>query len=231
MKRRSWLIDVWEEPKDKHDYIIGGDPAGGMASSTYSAAHVLRDDMTVVAVLHGKIDPDEYEKAVEALGYTYNEALICIERNRDGQGINAHLMNRNYPNLYFGKEFKIRGEMTDLRPGIYAGRTNRRKIINTIADVVKNDLINIFHKKTLDEMRTFVKDEDGEGKAMQGMYDDLVFSLAYAVVALSEQGFNRDALQHKTKKSKKENQREEQYNRAPHTRAVKEDGSSFMWPE
>lgn len=229
MKSREWIVDVFDEPQDDEEYVIGGDPAGGMASSTYSAATVLRcSDLKVVAVIRDKIDPDQYAKLVEALGHVYNEAKICIERNRDGQGINTYLMNRGYPDLYYGREYKTRGQQTDARPGVYLGKQNRRRLITLLQDAVRNQILTIPHEKTIDELSTFIKDDKGEGHAQEGFYDDTVFSLMYAVVADAEGSYDRIYSGERESEIKK---RKRDTTQNPHAAAVNEEGERLMWPE
>jgi len=189
MKSRSWMLKVWEPPVEDRDYVIGGDPAGGMSNSDWSVAHVLKpSDMKIVAVVRDKIDPDQYGKMIEALAYAYNTARVCIERNRDGQAVNNFLMNRGYPNLHYSKEFKIRGNQQDARPGLYTGRSNKMEIIAVLQGLVHDEMLTIPHKETLDELGTFVKDEKGMGQAQQGFNDDCVMSLACCVFANAQFG-------------------------------------------
>jgi hypothetical protein len=204
MKDRSWEIEVYRKPKRNVEYTIGGDPAGGMANSTWSVAHVLRSDTgMVVAVVRDKIDPDMYGKMVESLGYVYNEALVCVERNRDGQAINNFLMNRDYTNLFFDRQQKIRGQQVEAKPGLYTNKKKKMEIISTLQGAVHDDMITIPHKQTITEMRKFVKDEKGIGQAQEGFYDDCVMSLACAVYADSSYGYKRASSVDKPTKSQR----------------------------
>ncbi len=226
MKKWDWMVKMFDPPSSGEEYVIGGDPAGGMASSTYSVATVLRtSDMKVVCVVRDKIDPDQYAKLVEALGHVYNEAKICIERNRDGQGVNSYLMNRGYPNLYYGRKFKMRGNQVDARPGVYLGKQNRRRLLNLLQGVVREGIITVPHKKTIEEMSTFIRDEKGEGKAQEGFYDDTVFSLMYAVVADAE-GPNLDSY---TNEKEGNSVDPKDTTKNPHAAALGPNGEKLMW--
>lgn len=74
------FIKIYELPKERRPYVIGGDTAG--EGSDYFTAHVM-DNITgsQVAVLRREFDEVEYTRQMYCLGMYYNYSLIGIEAN------------------------------------------------------------------------------------------------------------------------------------------------------
>lgn len=231
MKKRRWPITVYELPKRKIEYVIGGDPAGGMSNSTYTAAHVLRvPDTDVVAVVHGKIDPDDFGKLLESLGQEYNRAKICVERNRDGQAINNFLQKRPKNNVFYSRKYQSRGSQVEAKPGLYTSDKNKHYIINNLMDAIKARELTCPHKKTVEELQKFIRKEDGgKLKAQEGFYDDLVMSLAMAVTAHIEQPVTDPEEREEKNETKEVNVNEEPDEW--HRNAVDSEGKQRRWAE
>tara|TARA_R100001594_G_scaffold2132_3_gene8685 strand:- start:2975 stop:3712 length:738 start_codon:yes stop_codon:yes gene_type:complete len=94
-------VRVWEEPIPEQTYVIGCDPAQGLAKGDDSVIQVIRMHTgDQVCEVQGKIDPIELGELCYTVGTWYNNALVGIENNQDG-GCNRTLFNCGYRNIYF----------------------------------------------------------------------------------------------------------------------------------
>lgn len=97
-------LTVYEAPKDDY-YVIGADFAHGLATGDYDTAVVCRrgeDDRIIqVAEAHGHWGTAVMPTVLFALGWYYNEALICGEANSMGLGVLKSLYEMGYVYQYF----------------------------------------------------------------------------------------------------------------------------------
>jgi len=175
---KNGYITIYEPPDKAKPYVIGGDTAG--EGSDYFAAHVI-DNVTgkQVATLHHQFDEDLFTRQVYCLGKYYNNALIGLETNfstfpvkeLERLGYKKQYI-REQPDTYTGRLKKSYGFKTTkvTRPVIIA---NLVKIVRESTELI-NDI------PTLEEMLTFVRNEQGKPEAQEGQHDDLVMSLAIA---------------------------------------------------
>lgn len=175
-------IRILELPKERVPYVIGGDTAGdsGGVWSDFFVGQVL-DNMTgrQAAVLHAKLDEDEYARLMYCLGWYYNWALIAPETNYSTHPT-KELARLRYPRLY---EREIEDTYTGKRKKSYGFETTtgtRPVIMAEIKEVARDSLDGIRDYETLGEMLSFAKNEKGKPEALPGKHDDLVLALAIA---------------------------------------------------
>jgi hypothetical protein len=82
-------ITIYEEPVEDATYVIGADFANGLPTGDFDGAIVLRkgefdNDAYQAATAHGRWGDQVFSYVLFALGWYYNEALICGERNNTG---------------------------------------------------------------------------------------------------------------------------------------------------
>ena len=83
---------VWFPAQAGKQYIVGVDPAGGGSGGDYACAQVVeRRTAMQCAELHGHFPLRELAMQLIALGRSYNNALLVVERNNHGYGVLAHL--------------------------------------------------------------------------------------------------------------------------------------------
>ena len=170
---------IWfpANPGKGWQYIIGVDTAGGGSGGDYACAQVIERTMGLqCAELHGHLPPFELARRVIALGRTYGNALVAVERNNQGYGVLAHLKDLHYENLYEsgGQE----GWLTSV--------VTRPAMIEHLAEVLVAQP-ELFHSpRLLEEMKTFVRHGDGHGAAAEGTHDDCVMAMAIALAVRRE---------------------------------------------
>ena len=182
-------ISVYRQPEERVPYVIGGDTAGdsGGEWSDFFAGQVL-DNRTgrQVAVLHGKMDEDEYARQLFCLGLHYNMALIAPEVNFSTHPT-KELARLGYPLLYVRE---VEDTFTGKRKkayGFQTTRVSRPVIVAELKEVARDDITLIEDGETLLEMLSFAKNEKGRPEALPGKHDDLVMALAIAHHARTQQ--------------------------------------------
>ena len=101
-------FEVWKEPVKDHRYAIGADSSTGKANSNPSAAVVMDcETQGIVAVLHGRIDPETYAHYLARIGAYYNYAVVAPEQQQTGYAVIAPL-EKIYSNIH--QHHKLRPE-------------------------------------------------------------------------------------------------------------------------
>lgn len=175
-------IRILDEPEKGCPYVIGGDTAGdsGGTWSDFFVGQVLNNITSrQVAVLHGKMDEDEYARQMYCLGLHYNKALIAPETNYSTHPT-KELARIGYPNMY---EREIEDTYTGKLKKAYGFETTpvtRPVIVAELKEAARDALETIRDYETLGEMLSFAKNEKGKPEALPGKHDDLVMALAIA---------------------------------------------------
>jgi len=181
--RNYW---IWEEYDPTKKYVISADVARGDGRD-FSAFHIMDvDNLEIVAEYTGKPSIDLFAKFLFDVGNEYGGSLLVIENNNVGYAVIEKLINMEYKNIYFS--IKGSGEyiesyaadsMNNSVPGFATSSKSRPLIIAKLEEFIRNKLIKIKSKRTINEMRTFVWN-NGRPQAMRSCNDDLVMSLAIA---------------------------------------------------
>jgi phage terminase large subunit len=180
-------IELFEDVKAKYPYVLGGDTAG--EGSDYFSGHVI-DNTTgkQVARLRQQYDEIDYTQQVYCLGKHYNEALIGLEVNFSTYPTRK-LEEWNYPRMYYREVEDSITHKWQKRYGFMTGKITRPLIIANLVTIVKEDVGLIQDIKTLEEMLTFVKNENGRPEAQEGANDDLLMGLAITYHIREQQSF------------------------------------------
>jgi hypothetical protein len=192
-------FEVYEPAIRGHRYALAGDTSAGEEASNPGALLVvdLDDYNAVVAVLHGRVPPEELADYIEFVATYYNFAIAAPERNNTGYAVLAPL-TKNYPNIFqqhrlkagFWDQTSNLGWSTDQATRPYMVSLGRRVLsaysqdIETLAKLIRS-------KHLLQQMFTFTHDHLNRGKAAAkvGAEDDLVMAWLIALcVAHVESG-------------------------------------------
>jgi len=192
-KRENGCLRIWCEPESGQKYVIGADVSEGVEHGDYSSADILRaSDGAQVAQWHGKIAPDLYAGVLAAIGKKYNEALIGVEKNNHGLTTLIALRNGGYKRMYYQARIdrQVKDEISD-QLGWLTTAKSKPVIIDRLAVVVRDTPHLIASRDTLDEMSSYIVQEDGSYGASPGNHDDRVMSLAIAHEMRSAAGKQR----------------------------------------
>jgi hypothetical protein len=176
---------IFEPCESGRKYIIGADVAEGIESGDYSTAVVVGYDKKIKAVYRGHLEPQEFEVLLRSLGQMYNNALMAVEYNKDGNWVNTELYNNRYPNIYYRTSFD---DIKKVQTKFYGWRTDSKT-----RPIALNELKRYFnncqvfpYRIVLDEMAVFVKDKRGKPQAQIGKHDDIIMAAAIAYAILMD---------------------------------------------
>ena len=174
--RDGGRLVAWFPPQAGKQYILGVDPAGGGSEGDYACAQVVeRGTAMQCAELHGHFPPRELAMRTIALGRSYNDALLVVERNNHGYGVLAHLRAEGSENV-----FRDGGQ-----DGWPTSAASRPAMVENLAAVLAAEPRLFRSRRLLNECRTFVRYPDGSSGAAAGTHDDCVMAMA---IALGEGG-------------------------------------------
>ena len=174
-------IEIWEKPKDGEFYVIGGDVAEGKIDGDYSVAQVLDSNCNVVAMWYGHIDPDLFGFELVKLARYYNDAYLGVEANNHGLTTLKAIQNYDYWNLYFAKIYDRFTDSITKKLGWQTTSKTKPMAIDKLAEFIRDFHIGVKSRTTIQELLTYIIEENGSTNAQQGCHDDCVMSLAIAL--------------------------------------------------
>ncbi|WP_313798807.1 PBSX family phage terminase large subunit [Cytobacillus sp.] len=178
-------IKIYQEPNKSTPYVFGGDTAGD--GSDNFAGHVLNNlTGSQDAVIHHQTDEDLFARQVYCLGKYYNEALLSIEVNFSTYPV-KELQRLGYWRQYKRETIDEISKKKQHKFGFRTDRMSRPVIIAELVKIVRESVDLINDIETLNEMLTFVRNENGKPEAQEGKHDDLIISLAIAHKAREQQ--------------------------------------------
>lgn len=182
-------LSVYQKPVEYNPYVIGCDTSEGGVD--WSIGQVL-DNVTgeQVATWKGQLDTDLFAKQMYCLGKWYNNALIAIESNFDLHPI-KELQRLGYKKQYQRETIDKISRKVHPKYGFQTNRVTRPVIIDNLKIIVRESVYLLNDLPTLDEMLTFIVNEDGKPEAMDGKHDDLIMALAIAYKAREQQSYQR----------------------------------------
>lgn len=184
------FLKIYKEAQPDWIYVIGADSCESALSHDEACAQVLaRQTWEQVAHLHGHIAPDDFARKLFALGQYYNMALVAPERNGPGAVTVQKLAEMFYPNLCRMQKSVITdgGKWIETEEfGFHTNSKTKPQIIDKLSTSLRDLLLVLHDKKTVDQISTFViknENEDGYLKmgAEEGFFDDCVMALSIAV--------------------------------------------------
>lgn len=171
-------ISIFEEPSELTPYVIGGDTAG--TGSDFFTAQVLNNVTGCQAArLKKQFDEVEYTRQLYCLGMYYGKAKIACEINYSTYPV-RELARLNYPNQYVRERLDTYTGKLRKEYGFLTEKKSRALIVGELISACKSDVSHLNDKDTLEEMLTFVRNEDFRPEAEAGSHDDLVMALAIA---------------------------------------------------
>jgi phage terminase large subunit len=183
-------IKIYEESKPKVPYVLGGDTAG--EGSDFFSGHIINNVTgNQAAVIHQQFDEIDYAKQMYCLARHYNDALVGIEINFSSYP-SRKFEEWNYPKIYMRQTEDSITHKIQMKFGFLTGRMTRPLIIAELVAIVKESVNLINDITTLNEMLTFVKNENGRAEAQEGAHDDLLMGLAITYHIRDQQAYKAD---------------------------------------
>ena len=178
-------LDIFEEPIDGHQYILGSDVSRGDADD-FSSIEIW--NMTTgeqAAEWVGKVPPDVLGQMIDEIGRTYNAYAVVDITGGLGSSTIIELKRLNYPLIHLSEKANATDILTqkmstvsteDKIPGFLFGK-NRTNVIACVEHAIRNNEIKIKSKRLINEFKTFVY-INGRPDHLRGFHDDLIMALA-----------------------------------------------------
>jgi len=174
------LFQIWEEPVDNCDYVIGVDSAEGIGSD-FSVVQVLKinnskDIVQVAKYSNNFIDAYNFSKIVIAISKYYNDAELMIENNNVGR-IVANTVWNDYD---YGKVVNMNSKelgIRSTRKSKLDGNVNMKKYI-------ESNWLKINDRKTLHELSLYKEVSPNVYKCGKSDHDDHVTALLWGLYYL-----------------------------------------------
>ncbi len=184
---RDGLLDLYAPIDSLAKYVIGVDTSEGLITGDNSSAVVLNaKDYSVVAHYSGKIPPDTFASYLSLWGKKFNDALIVVESNNHGL-VTLNYLRDIYGHIYFRKQFDEPSNTWMKKIGFQTSTKTKPLLISNLDKAIREGL-NITCTQILDELKTYVIEEDGSTNASEGSHDDSVIATALAVQGYLELG-------------------------------------------
>lgn len=201
MKDIKWVNDkegyikIYKVPDvpEMTKYVIGGDTAGDTIGDEFSADVVDAKTLEQVATLEMQTDEDLFAKQTYCLGMYYKWALMCIETNFSTYP-QKKLEELDYPNFYVREVTDRYDKVTTKQFGFNTNKKTKPLILSNLVELVREH-VGIFNSdKTLRQMLTMVRKENGKQEAEEGYHDDKVMSIAIAQNAVHQVSFAEEVI-------------------------------------
>lgn len=190
-ERLDGPLTIWELPARGAHYVIGADIGKGLPTGDFSTACVLRTSpLEQVGEYHARTPPREFAYHLNALGRMYNDALLAPEKNGEGYLVVSELYETlMYPNLYTAKKTQ-KGYAEDTHSyGWHNNGTERAIAISEAADLIWQRSVKIRSKALIEELLSFIEDENGKYQAPKGGFDDLAMAFIITCWAMANSAF------------------------------------------
>lgn len=179
-------LDIYKVPRVGMKYYIGVDVSEGLGGKhDYSTMFVMDKDGEQVAEFHNnKVAPFIFADIVNAMGRWYNKALLCVEKASGGHSVIERLRyEHHYGNMVKYKSYD-EFNRTVWQIGYSTNNKTKSLAVNDSREWFDKGMVKIVSNNLLEEMKTFVAEENGAFNAVTGCHDDLVSAFWLAIQAM-----------------------------------------------
>lgn len=187
---RNPLILIYKQPNKRRYYVIGGDTAGE-GSDSFIGQVLDNISGEQIAKLKMTTGEHEYVRQMYCLGKYYRDALLGIESNFSSYP-NNELQRIGYPRLYVEETLDQYTHKPKQVFGFRTTKLSRNSILARLIKIVDESTASINDRETLEEMLTFVRNEEFRPEAEEGAHDDHVMALAIAYQIRGQQRQEED---------------------------------------
>lgn len=184
----NWGVDMWKLPEVTHKYVVGVDPSDGEGAD-YSDIDVWdRDTLEQVAQYYVKLRPDETAEAVAQIATYYNKAFVGVENNMLSTIL---FLVKIYDHYYFENKIDEKTQKRTKKIGWNTNSKTRDVMIDDFNILFDEGNLIINSRRTLGEMKTFVKKDNGKREHADGKHDDALFG---GFIAIQMRKFDRPTV-------------------------------------
>jgi hypothetical protein len=178
------FLDVYEEPKPNHQYVLCADVAGGkeLDSSAFIVVDITAMPYIVVAKYKSdKISPMLFPDEIAQAATKYNGAYVLVETN-DNDVAKTLQIDLEYENLITtttkAKGTQVGGGFTkNVEFGLRANKATKRIGCSNLKTLIESGKVMIRDYHIILELHSFVQNTRGSYSAEEGKHDDLAMCL------------------------------------------------------
>jgi hypothetical protein len=170
-------VSIWVEPQPGAKYIVGSDPSDG--GNDFGTIDVWdAETLEQCAQFIGKLRPDELAEKIAQVATVYNMALAGVENNLLSTVL---FLSKIYHNLYMDQTIGERTSKSTKKIGWNTNTKTRDVMIDDFLIAFEEGSLTIHSAVTVDEMRTFVRKDNGKREHADGKHDDALFGAFIAL--------------------------------------------------
>ncbi|WP_099466711.1 phage terminase large subunit family protein [Konateibacter massiliensis] len=183
-------LSIWAIPKVGEKYWVGVDVSEGLGGKhDYSTMFIMdKDGRQVAEFKNNKIKPYLFADIVNDVGRWYNKALLTVEKASGGHSVIERLRyDKHYMNM---TKYKTYDEFKRAVWNVGFDTNNKTKSIavNDAREWFDKGMLDINSNQLLEEMKTFIAEENGSFNAVTGSHDDLISAMWLCIQGM-KQGF------------------------------------------
>lgn len=179
-------IKIYERPKEKYPYVLGGDTSGD-GSDNFTGVVINNVTEKTAAVLKHEKDETFYTRQIYCLGKYYNWALVGLENNFSTYPTKMLSEEYEYPNLFVRERIDSFTNKKEKSFGFETTKKSRPIILAELQRIFNEEIEKITDIEILKEALTFIKNEKGRPEAQEGSHDDLIMGTAITYSIKSQQ--------------------------------------------
>lgn len=177
---KDGLLDIYEHPEPTANYVCGVDTSEGKVDGDKSSVIFVNcKTFKVVAEYNGLLEPDVLAHNVAAWSKLYNEALAVVEVNNHGFAT-LNELKKIYKNIYHRKSFVKEYNEWRHDIGFQTNLKTKPLMIGNLSKALRDGL-EVPSVDIVNELLTFVINDDGSMSGSEGKKDDRVMALALAI--------------------------------------------------
>lgn len=163
IRKYSGRLELFEEPVEGVEYVIGADVAEGLEEGDYDHAAIYRADTWVqVGYIHGHFDTDVFGDLLVDTAEYFNGAYIGIERNNHGHAVlNTVYKYRGYKNIFMEVSIDDKNDKKSRKLGWHTNSASKYVMLDELDSAIRNQEITPRDYRLFEEMHEVVLDEKG----------------------------------------------------------------------
>jgi hypothetical protein len=171
-------LKIYKLPEVGKSYVIGCDPSDGVGSDNSCIDIWEVETREQVAQFYGKVRPDELADLITEFATFYNKAYVGVENN---MLTTILLLSKQYDNYYSDTKMDERTAKMTRKIGWNTNTKTRDLMIDEFIIAFDEGTLKVNSAITVQEMRTFVKNDVGKREHAEGRHDDSLFAAFIAI--------------------------------------------------
>lgn len=179
-------LQIWKEPKEGREYVIGVDAAEGIGSAGDNSCAQIIDVSTCeqVGEFYSNTCPNHvFAQIIAQLGIMYNNATVAVENEKYGATVLSHLEHT----LYYENIFESVQNKSS-KKGLKTTQSNRALFLDSIRTRMLTKSMPLWSQRFIRELKTFIYNvKTKKAEASNGGHDDAIMAMALALYARDSQ--------------------------------------------